>query len=134
MTSFLNTIFEIIMYLLGNIKHCYVTFQIYLWWLLLYCSLCIHLLWCCMKSSTSKRFRQFWFGGVTDWYQSNVYSELVYQPMKDIQTINTKGLRISDKQVFIQTYFWNIRIFCKSIVCTQPLVQRHSKYINKSIR
>ena len=29
-----------------------------------------------MKSSTPGRFRHPWFGGVTDWYQSIVYSEL----------------------------------------------------------
>ena len=29
-----------------------------------------------MKSSTPGRFRHPWFGGVTDWYQSTVYSEL----------------------------------------------------------
>ena len=29
-----------------------------------------------MKSSTPRRFRHPWFGGVTDWYRSIVYSEL----------------------------------------------------------
>ena len=41
-----------------------------------------------------RMFPPFWFGGVTHWYQSFVYSELsIYRTTYDIQTINANGTK-----------------------------------------
>ena len=42
-----------------------------------------------------RMFPPFWFGGVTDWYQSIVYSELSISTDKRYTTINTMGLKCS---------------------------------------
>ena len=58
-----------------------------------------------MKSSTPGRFRHPWFGGVTDWYQSIVYSELSIS--NHIRYTNYKciGTRVSDFMFSKQLYF-----------------------------
>ena len=47
------------------------------------------------------------FGGVTNWYQSQVDSELSISTHKRYTTINTLGLKHSDQEL----YFLNNKIF-----------------------
>ena len=58
-----------------------------------------------IKSSTLERFRHPWFGGVTDWYQSIVYSELSIS--NHIRYTNYKciGTKVSDLKFSKQLYF-----------------------------
>ena len=43
----------------------------------------------------------FWFGGVIDWYQSIVYSELSISTDKRYKTINTLGVKYSDQEFIL---------------------------------
>ena len=58
-----------------------------------------------MKFATPERFRHPWFGGVTDWYQSIVYSELSIS--NHIRYTNYKciGTKVSDLTISKQLYF-----------------------------
>jgi hypothetical protein len=60
------------------------------------CLLC--LLDCCgcdiNMTFRPQTFPPYWFGGVTDWYQSFDYSELVISPKEKLQTIVSKAGKI----------------------------------------
>ena len=48
-----------------------------------------------MTSSAPERFRRSWFWGVTDWYQSIVYSELSISTHKRYTNYKYMGLKHS---------------------------------------
>ena len=55
---------------------------------------CMHRLWCYVPFRP-QTIPPSWFGGVTDWYQSIVYSELSISIHLRYTTINTMGLKLS---------------------------------------
>ena len=64
---------------------------------LLLCIVGIHYI----TSSAPERFRRSRFWGVTDWYQSIVYSELSISTHKRYTTINTTRLKYSDQEFIL---------------------------------
>ena len=60
-----------------------------------------------MTSSAPERFRRSWFWGVTDWYQSFVYSELSISTHKRYTNYKYIGI----KTLYLRFYTLNSKIF-----------------------
>ena len=60
-----------------------------------------------MTSSTPERFRRSWFWGVTDWYQSIVYSEYSISTHKRYTNYKYIGI----KTLCLRVIFLNNKIF-----------------------